>query len=155
VGSRGAERFFAARGQPAAAAEVVARWEDEKTLGRFWASLYAVVDSTFKAHPGTDAAQVAQRIGLRDSLFGVARLTLMNEYGPRLKTVSVRSVERLRLDNAVLMSRRVYLTGLDAFDAVLAREHGDLRRTVADVVSAAKADRQHPFDAIKRLAAGS
>jgi predicted aminopeptidase len=155
VGSRGAERFYLARGQPAAAAEVLARWGDEKLLGRFWAALYAVVDSTFKAHPGDAAAQVALRIALRDSIFGVARQTLMYELGPQLKTVSVRSVERMRLDNAVLMSRRVYLTDLDAFDAVLAKERGDLRRAIAAVIEAAKSDRKKPFEAVRRFVVGS
>jgi hypothetical protein len=62
-------------------------------------------------------------------------------------------VERVRLDNAVLMSRRVYLTELDAFDAVLARSRGDLRTSVADIIGAAKADdARKPFDAVKRLA---
>jgi hypothetical protein len=65
--------------------------------------------------------------------------------------MSPRSAERIRLDNAVLMARRVYLTELDAFDAVLAKNGGDLRRTVAVIIEAAKADRKHPFDAVRRL----
>ncbi len=153
VGSRGAERFFLARGQPAAAAEVAARWEDEKTLGRFWASLYARVDSAFKAHPGDDAQHVAERIAVRDSLFADAKRTLVQDLGPRLKTISVRAIQRVRLDNAILMSRRVYLTDLDVFDAVLARNGGDLRKTVAAIIDAAKQDRRHPFDAVRRLVA--
>ena len=36
------------------------------------------------------------------------------------------ALERVRLDNAVLMARRVYLTDLDVFDAVLAKDGGDL-----------------------------
>ena len=152
VGSRGAERFFRSRGQVAAADEAAARWEDEKTVGRFWASLYARVDSAFKAHPGDDAQHVAERIAVRDSLFADAKPMLVQELGPRLKTISVRAVQHVRFDNAILMSRRVYLTDLDAFDAVLTKNHGDLRRTIAAIIEAAKADRKHPFDAVKRLA---
>ncbi|MBW8770371.1 MAG: aminopeptidase, partial [Gemmatimonadetes bacterium] len=153
VGSRGAERFFLARGQPAAAQIVVARWEDEKTLGRFWAALYAQVDSAFKAHPGDEPEHVAERIAVRDSLYAHARETLRDEIGPQLRTISPRAVERVRLDNAVLMARRVYLTDLDAFDAVLTGEGGDLRRAVQTIINAAKRDRKHPFDAVKALAA--
>ena len=153
VGARGAEQFFLARGQPTAAAEVAARWEDEKVLGRFWATLYARVDSAFAAHPGEDAARVAERLAARDSLFMEARSSLLHELAPKLKTISIRSVERVRLDNAVLMSRRVYLTDLDAFDAVLAKHGRDLRHTVAGIIAAAKEDdAKKPFDAVKRLA---
>ena len=151
VGSRGAQRFFLARGQSAAAAEVAARWEDQKVLGRFWAVLFDRVDSMFKAHPGEEPAMVARRIELRDSIFALARESFVHELGPQLKTISVRAVERVRLDNAILMSRRVYLTDLDAFDAVLARNGGDLRRTVAQVIAAAKEDKQEPFAAVKGL----
>jgi predicted aminopeptidase len=151
VGSRGAERFFAARGEPAAAAEVAARWEDEKVLGRFWASLYTVIDSVFKAHPGDDAAHVAERIALRDSVFGVARERYVEELGPQLRTISVPAVQRIRLDNAVLMSRRVYLTDLDAFDAVLARNGGNLRMTIQQIIEAAKQSKGKPFEAVDRL----
>ncbi len=156
VGSRGAQRFFTSRGQPTAAAEVTARWDDEKVLGRFWATLYARVDSAFTARPGDEPARIAERIAARDSLFAEARGSLLHDLAPRLKTISIRSVERVRLDNAVLMSRRVYLTDLDAFDAVLAKHGGDLRRTIADVIGAAKADdAKKPFDALHRLAADS
>ena len=156
VGSRGAERFFRSRGQDAAAAEAAARWDDEKVLGRFWASLYARVDSAFKAHPGEEAGPVAERLSARATLFGDARNSLLHDLAPQLKTISIRSVERVRLDNAVLMSRRVYLTDLDAFDAVLAKSGGDLRRSVKDIIAVAKADDdKKPFDAVKRLVGSS
>lgn len=152
VGARGAQRFFMSRGEPAAAAEVEARWEDEKVLGRFWASLYTEVDSVFRAHPGDEPAHVAERIALRDSVFDVARERFIEELGPQLKTMSVRAVQRIRLDNAVLMSRRVYLTDLDAFDAVLARGGGDLRETIQQVIDAAKSAKGKPFAAVDSLA---
>ena len=152
VGSRGAERFFRARGQLPAAAEVAARWQDEKVMGRFWATLYARVDSAFTAHPGEEAGAVAARLAARASLFADARASLLHDLAPRLKTISIRAVERVRLDNAVLMSRRVYLTDLDAFDAVLASNRGDLRRTVVEIIAAAKADdEKKPFDVVKRM----
>jgi len=155
VGARGAQRFFMSRGQPSAAAEVEARWDDEKVLGRFWATLYAGIDSVFKAHPGDEPAQVAERIALRDSIFEVARGRFIDELGPQLKTMSVRAVQRIRLDNAILMSRRVYLTDLDAFDAVLARNGGDLRVTIRQIIAAAKGNRDKPFEAVDRLGSTS
>ncbi len=153
VGARGAERFFRSRGQEAAAEETIARWRDERVLGRFWATLYATVDSTFQAHPGDDAASVSARITLRDSIFAEARTRMVHELGPQLRTISIRSVERIRLDNAVLLSRRVYLTDLDAFDAVLQRDGGDLRRAVVDVIAAAKSNADDPFAAVRALGA--
>jgi predicted aminopeptidase len=155
VGARGAERFFRSRGQMAAAVQVAARWEDEKVLGRFWASLYARVDSAFKSHPGEEPEQIAARIAVRDSLYASARDTLRDEVASQLHTISPRAVERIRLDNSVLMARRVYLTDLDAFDAVLARNGGDLRRSVRLVIDAAKADSKHPFDAVRAIGLAS
>ena len=151
VGARGAERFYRSRGQEKAADEVVARWKDERVLGRFWAALYQTVDSTFKAHPGDEPARVAERIAIRDSLYAQAREALIHELGPQLHTMSVRSLEKVRLDNAFLMARRVYLTDLDAFDAVLTRERGDLRRAVQVIIEAARSDKKDPFGAVKRL----
>ncbi|CAN5877042.1 hypothetical protein BH11GEM2_BH11GEM2_03870 [soil metagenome] len=152
VGSRGAERFFRYRGQNLAADEVIARWKDDRMMGRFWAALYRTVDSTFKAHPGDGAAHVQQRIALRDSIYTEARSTLVHEIGPQLRTISPRALERVRLDNAVLLSRRVYLTDLDVFDGVLVNYRGDLRRAVQAIISAAKDNKGDPFAAVRALA---
>jgi predicted aminopeptidase len=151
VGARGAERFYMSRGEPAAAAEVEARWDDEKALGRFWASLYTGIDSVFKAHPGEEPTQIAERIALRDSIFGVARDHFVDVLGPQLKTMSIRAVQRIRLDNAILMSRRVYMTDLDAFDAVLAMNDGNLRVTIQQIIDAARSDRKKPFESVDSL----
>ena len=45
-----------------------------------------------------------------------------------------------------------YLTGLDAFDDVLARNRGDLKRTIQAIIAAAKSNRAKPFDAVRNLA---
>ena len=94
---------------------------------------------------------MAARIAARDSIYATARLFLRDTVGPQLRTRKLGSVERIRIDNAVLMARRVYLTDLDAFDAVLARHGGDLRGAIAAIVTAAKADRSKPFDAVRAL----
>ena len=153
VGSRGAERFFRSRGQSASADEVVARWKDDRVMSRFWAELYGRVDSTFQAHPGDEPVHVAERIALRDSLYVEARQQLVHEIGPQLRTISLRTLERVRLDNAVLMARRVYLTDLDAFDGVLSLNGGDLARTITAIVAAAKSNKGDPFAAVRALAA--
>jgi len=151
VGARGAERFYRSRGQVRAADEVAARWHDEKILGRFWGALYTRVDSAFTARPGDGPAQVAARIVMRDSLYADARLQLVHELGPQLRTISIRAIERVRLDNAVLMSRRVYLTDLDVFDRVLVKQGGNLARAIVAIVTAAKSDRDEPFAAVRRM----
>ena len=152
VGSRGAEQFFRDRGQATAADDARAQWADEKVMGGFWASLYERIDSMFKAHPGDEPAQVAQRIAVRDSIYATARERLVHDLGPQLRGISSRRVKRIRLDNAILMSRRVYLTDLEVFDNVLTRHRGNLRSTIAAIIAAAKSNRDHPFAAVLALA---
>jgi predicted aminopeptidase len=65
--------------------------------------------------------------------------------------MKIGNAQCVRIDNAVLMARRVYLTDLDAFDAVLARRGGDLPGAIAAIIDAAKADRKQPFDAVRAL----
>jgi hypothetical protein len=50
------------------------------------------------------------------------------------------------------MSRRVYLTDLDAFDAALAKNGGNLRATIEQIIEAAKQNRKMPFEAVDSLA---
>jgi DNA polymerase III delta prime subunit len=88
---------------------------------------------------------------VRDSIYARARVFLHDSVGPRLRTMKMGPLERIKIDNAILMSRRVYLTELDAFDAVLTRQGGDLRRAIESIIEAAKSDRKHPYDALRAL----
>lgn len=153
VGARGSAEFFQSRGQPAAVEEADARWSDEKLLARFWKQLYNDIDSTFKAHPGDTASHA--RLALRDSIFASARSDLVFRLGPLLRTIAPRYVERVRLDNAALMARRIYLTDLDLFDSVYVREGRSTRRTVQRIVALAKTDEKHPYDALRRWVGGA
>lgn len=148
VGARGSAEFFLARGHRRAAAEAEARWADEKLLAFFWKRLHTAIDSTFDAHPGDSLR--ALRLALRDSIYRAAREELVFRIGPQLRTVAPRYVERVRLDNAALLARRVYLTDLDLFDAVFVREGRDVRATIERVIEIANADEDDPYAALRR-----
>ncbi len=150
VGARGAAWLFRTRGSLAAAERTDARWQDEKLLAAFWGALYRSIDSAFNAHPGTDGAARSTRIAIRDSIYTAARTDLIETLGPKLRTVGVRYLERVPLDNAALMARRVYLTDLDSFDAVYEREDWDMRQTVARIVELARQSPKDPYGAMRR-----
>ena len=145
VGARGSAWFFRTRGASAAADQADARWSDDKVLARFWAQLYRVVDSAFKAHPSDSLA----RLAVRDTLYARARRQLVDSVGPQLRTIPAKALERVRLDNAALLAHRLYNTDLDLFDQVWARENGDLRRTIQRVIDLAKLQRKEPFAGIR------
>jgi predicted aminopeptidase len=154
VGARGSARFFRSRGHARAVSEAEARWSDEKLLARFWRKLHGDMDSVFKAHPGD--ANVRLRLALRDSVYRAARQELVFRLGPQLRTIAPRFVERVRLDNAALLARRIYLTDLDLFDSVFAREGRDIRRATHRIIALAKSDPKQPYQALRRwLSPGS
>jgi predicted aminopeptidase len=147
VGARGSAWFFRSRGSSAAADQEDARWSDEKLLARFWGKLYHTVDSAFKAHPTDSLA----RLAARDTLYSRARRELVDSLGPQLRTISRRGLERVRLDNAALLAHRLYATDLDVFDALWAQQGGDLRRTVAEIISLAGKNEEQTFAALRRV----
>jgi predicted aminopeptidase len=144
VGARGAAAFFRSRGQPAAAARVDAEWEDDKILARFWARLIKSLDSAYAAHPESKQA----RIAVRDTIYMRARAALVTEIAPSLKTINPRFAQRVPLDNASLLARRVYASDLDVFDRVYERSGRDLKRTIGRIISLAKASPKQPFRAL-------
>jgi predicted aminopeptidase len=146
VGSRGAERFFRARGQPVAADEVLARWDDERVFGEFWSGLYTALDSAFAAHPGDRPA----RLIARDTVFSRARLQLRTTLTPRLVTMDSMAIARIRLNTAAVMARRIYLTDLSLFERVYQRTNADIRTTITQLLDLARSDRKAPYDAIRR-----
>jgi predicted aminopeptidase len=146
VGARGAAAFFRARSQEEAARRVDSRWQDDKLLARFWARLIRSLDSAYRAHPESKEA----RIAVRDTVYQRARETLVGEIAPALKTINPLYAERVPLDNAALLARRVYASDLDLFDQVYEREGRDLRRTIGRVIALAKSSRGDPFGALRR-----
>ena len=145
VGARGAEAFFRARGDSAGARETVRRWEDEKLLAAFWTRLYETLDSAFAAHPDTREA----RLAARETVYARARTALVTDIGPRLQTMPSGYAERVRLDNAALLARRVYLTDLELFDRVYQRDGADVRRTIERIIGIARGAKGDPFAALR------
>jgi predicted aminopeptidase len=88
-------------------------------------------------------------------VYAQARVRLVHELGPQLRTYNPRALERLRLDNAALLARRIYLTNIDLFDAVWVRERGDLRRAFATIKRLAESEPKEPFGALRRWVADS
>jgi len=148
AGARGSGDFFRMRGSPRAVAEAEARWSDERLLAQFWKVLHHDIDSVFKAHPGDAGIQL--RLALRDSIFRVARLNLVHRLGPQLRTVAPRALERVRLDNAALLARRIYLTDVALFDSVWVREKRNTRAAIHRVIAIAREDDEgRPFEAVR------
>jgi predicted aminopeptidase len=145
VGARGAAAFFRSRGQTAAAARADAEWEDEKTLGEFWSSLARTLDSAYAAHPDSRDA----RIKARDTVYSRARVMLVSDIAPRLRTVSPWYAERVPLDNASLLARRVYARELELFDQVYKREGLSLKRAIGRIIGLAKASPEDPYGGLK------
>src|SRR5688572_3022429 len=141
VGARGAEWFFRSRGDSVRARLAVEDWEDDKTLGRFWTRLWHELDSAYRANPENRDA----RLAARDTIYAHARRVLVDSVGPQLRRVDPRVLDRVQLDNAALLARRIYLTDLDAFDRVYEAEGRHLRRAIARVIALAKRREDDPY----------
>jgi predicted aminopeptidase len=133
VGARGAERFFLARGDSVSARRSVDRWADDRLLAAYWAALYRGLDSVFVANAGDSLR--ARRLELRDSVYAAARRELVDSMAPRLRTIAPAYAERVRLDNAALLARRIYLTDLEEFERVYAANDSDLLRAIAVLIA--------------------
>jgi predicted aminopeptidase len=151
VGARGAAAFFRSRGQAAAAAKLDAEWEDDKVLARFWSRVIKSLDSAYRMHPSDKAA----RIVARDSVYAHTRVALVNEIAPQFKTISPLYAERVTLNNAALLARRVYASDLDVFDLVYEKEGRDLKRTVGRIIALAKSNPKQPFAALRQWSGGT
>ena len=145
VGAHGGARFFAAQGDSARVRIGDARWDDEKTLGAFWEQVARSLDSAYAAHPKSRS----ERLVARDTVYARARATLIGAVGPRLHSIDARALPRVRLDNAALLARRIYLTGLDLFEDVYAREGRDLPRAVRRVIALARSRPSDPYGALR------
>jgi predicted aminopeptidase len=132
VGGRGAEHFFRARGDSASLRRAEADWHDDLLLGAFWERTAHEIDSVFAALP---ESATAARIGARDTVYAKARRRLVDTVGPQLRTYPKGWVERVPLNNAVLLSRRVYADRLERFDSVYVANGRDLPKAIRAVIA--------------------
>jgi predicted aminopeptidase len=145
VGARGAAAFFRSRGQEAAAAKLDAEWEDDKLLAKFWSRVIVSLDSAYRMHPSDKAA----RIAARDTVYAHTRVALVNEIAPQLKTINPLYAQRVQLNNAALLARRVYASDLDVFDLIYEKEGRNLRRSIGRIIGLAKSSPKSPFSALR------
>lgn len=133
VGGRGAEHFFRARGDTSALRRAQEDWQNDLVLGAFWGRVAREIDSVFAAVP---LDSTAARIAARDTVYAAARRRLVDSVAPRLIGYPAGWAERVPLNNAVILSRRVYSERLDRFDSVYAAVGGDLRRAIKEISTA-------------------
>lgn len=157
VGGRGAIAFFRALGDSAATQRAEREWADDRVLGAFWAELFAQIDSAFAAHPDSSdpAAAKAARLVAREQIYASARVRLRDTVVPQLQTYGPSWAERVSLDNAVLMARRVYATGLDDFEQVYQWEQADVARAVQRIIALARSSPADPHAGLRDWVAGT
>src|SRR5262249_12118479 len=92
-----------------------------------------------------------QKLALREDVFARAQRRFADEVRPRLKVATFGSFTREPLNNATLISRRIYYDRLDLFERVYESRGGDLPRPIADLTAAARASKADPYAGVERL----
>ena len=128
TGYRGAEAFFRSRGDSVGAMRAAARWRDIERLARFYDVLVARLERIYASGARTPEIQRA-----RTEAFGVALEQMAGPLARELETIDGRRLAARPLNNASLLSQRVYGTGLERFDLLLEQHGGDLRAAVAAI----------------------
>lgn len=151
VGSRGAIAFLCGRFGEASPQCGTARavWEDERVFGRFLSALVEELEALY----GREELTRERKLELREEVFVRAKRTFAAEVRPRLRVATYDSFARDPLNNATLISRRLYYHRLDLFEALFEAQGRDLRRTL-DVLLPAVKDAEEPYEAVERLVAG-
>ena len=156
VGNRGAVEFFRSHGDSASTLKAEARWSDERLLGTVWERAYREIDSVFNMHPYSAATRAAapaaagsvpaadsfvraSRFAGRDTVYARLRRFLVDTVSPQLVTIDRQYGARVRLDNAALLARRIYATGLGDFERAWERDGRNVRRTLERIAAAAVA----------------
>jgi predicted aminopeptidase len=138
VGLNGAERFFAARGDTARAQHLAARWADAQTFSTALAEVTARLQQAYAAP--IDEPQ-------RQALFAA----LQQDVAARQwQTAEYSGFWRRPINNAVIVHDRLYADRLPLFAAALDCHGGDLRATLAAILTALDTQ-DDPFVAIAPL----
>jgi len=151
-GYRGAIAFFCdALRDERACRRARDRWDDTRVFGIFFHSLLAPLTDVFESGEGD-----ATRRAAKHAVFVDAAERFERDVKPLLKAGVYGSLDPDAINNAWVLSRRLYYTRLDDFEAIY-RETGDLPATLDAIMSEARSG--DPWEALDRLlrrsAAGS
>jgi predicted aminopeptidase len=152
VGARGAIEFFCGREGPESprCRRAVAEWEDDLLFGAF---MNDVVKDLEEVYGMADRTR-EQKLEMRDEVFAAAKERYAREIRPRMKVSNYDRFLREELNNATLISRRLYYDRLDLFERVFQARGGDFRRSVDDIVAAARSNKRDPYAAVGELVEG-
>ena len=143
VGSAGAVAFFAATDGESAPSTIAARGilDSDLKFARFLLKEQARLLDIYMAK--LPKAELDQR---REAAFAAIKA----DYAALAPTLSGRcfDLDKQPLNNAVLVNYMIYFHQLDNFAALQRMNHGDLRATIAQIISIAKAHTDDPFYAI-------
>lgn len=151
VGGRGTIAFFCSRhgAESPECRAARADWEDELVFGAFLDGLVTKLDSLYRR---TDL-ETETKLARREEIFSRAREAFRSEVQPRFQRATYGSFLTTPLNNATLLSRRLYYHRLDLFEELYHRMGGDLRRTLEVILASARARESEPFAAVERLVA--
>ncbi|HEX3127309.1 MAG TPA: aminopeptidase [Thermoanaerobaculia bacterium] len=150
VGFRGAELFFASRGDQEAARHCAALWRDEKRLGAFYTELEADLQRLYGS--GLPRPEIERR---RTEIFAQARARLAGPLDREMEVYSGARLARTPINNARVIAKRIYLTGLDELDKVYSLHGGDLRAGIKEIERSLKHNRSRPALEVLALMARS
>jgi predicted aminopeptidase len=144
VGHVGAIEFFCdALADPVSCARARDRWHDVRVFGRFFQTLHEPLEALYALDVPPDMKRLRKR-----EIIEAAAARFRDEVAPELRGGRYLALDPDRIDNAWLLSRLLYYTRLDDFDA-LYRQQGSVKTTVETVIAAAGDG--DPWQAIDRL----
>ncbi len=144
VGYRGAIAFFCEALEDESMCERArVRWDDTRVFGQFFHTLLDPLNEAFAADLGPD-----ERRARKQAVFADASVRFDEKFKPLLKAGRYASIDPDAVNNAWVISRLLYYTRLDDFEAVYV-EHGDLPAALAAVMSEARDG--DPWEALDRI----
>lgn len=152
VGGRGAVELFCGgegRGTPECS-RATGLWADELIFGGYLSDLVAQLEALY----ADSSIALPEKLRTREEIFRRSQQVFSDSVRPRFQVANYASFGRDPLNNATLISRRLYYQRLDLFDALYTRAgRGSLRRTIQLVLDATE-DSEDPFGAVERIVNG-
>jgi predicted aminopeptidase len=122
-------------------------WADNLAFAEFLNGLVAELDVLY----GRTDIDAARKVQLREPVFDAARTRFRDEVLPAMRTDRFRGFERLPMNNATLLARRLYYDRLDRFEAAYVRLGGALPTAIEAIIDAASDGSDDPWAALESV----